>query len=161
MLYHVLKWTSHKQNRVSHSSFGAEIIAAASIDDRGYDLCEMMRQIFPLTKIEHELIVDSKALFDTITTLHEVHEYRLKKAVTMLRDAFECGQLDCLRWLNVKYNFADALTKRNQELFQQVDRVTSSGIWDTRPQTRRSYDRISGIKNQKILLMCSRLREED
>lgn len=127
----MLNWTSHKQKRVSHSSFGAEIIAAADIDDRGYDLREMMREVFPVTGIEHELIVDSKALFDTITTLHEAHEYRLRKTVTMLRDAFESGQLNCLRWLNGRYNIADALTKRNQELFRQVDVITTSGMWDT------------------------------
>lgn len=134
MLYHVINWTSHKQKRISHSSFGAEIIAAVDIDNRAYDLREMFRQIFPGTNIEHELIVDSKALFDTISTLHEAHEYRLRKTVTMLRDAFESGELDCLRWLNGKHNIADALTKRNQELFQQVDKLTSSGIWDTPTQ---------------------------
>lgn len=130
-IYHVINWTSHKQRRTSHSSFGAEIIAAADVDDRGFDLREMLREVFPHTDIDHELIVDSKALFDTITTLHEAHEYRLRRTVTMLRDAFESGQLNCLRWLNGKYNIADALTKRNRELYRQVDVITTSGLWDT------------------------------
>lgn len=71
--YHVLNWTSHKQKIFSHLSFGAEIISAAYIDDRGYYPRETIREIFPHTNVDHEMIVDSKTIFDTITTLHEAH----------------------------------------------------------------------------------------
>lgn len=35
-LYYPLTWSSCKQSRISHSSFGAEIIAAADNDNIGY-----------------------------------------------------------------------------------------------------------------------------
>lgn len=130
-LYHILDWGSHKQNRISHSSFGAEIIAAAEMDSRGYDLRESFRIIFPSANIEHEMIVDSKALFDTITAIHEAHEFRLRRTVTMIRHSFESKELDGLRWIQGKLNIADALTKRNVELFRRLDGITSSGFWKT------------------------------
>ena len=88
-IFHSLSWTRHKQKRVTYSSFGAEILACADAEDRGHDLKESFKSIFPHSKIKHEVLVDSRALFDTITTLHEAKEYRLRKTVTRIRNAFE------------------------------------------------------------------------
>lgn len=129
-VYHAISWTSHKQKRVSYSAFGAEILAAADADDRGFDLKLSLRSILSGNEIRHELFVDARALFDTITTLHEPREYRLRKTVARMRDAFESGELDCVTWIDGKSNLSDALTKNNAELSIRLNTMLSSGIWD-------------------------------
>lgn len=45
-MYHVVYWASRKQRRVCHSSYGAEILACADADDRGYNLKLAMTSLF-------------------------------------------------------------------------------------------------------------------
>lgn len=138
--FYGISWTSSKQKRISHSSFGAEIIVAADMDERGFDLRETIREIFPHSHIKHELILDSKALFDTITTLHESREYRLRRTVSRIRHSFESRELDVVRWLPGRENVADALTKRNKVLWIKLNRLLSTGIWETDMQPGKSHD---------------------
>lgn len=132
VIYHPIGWTSHKQKRVSYSAFGAEILAAADADDRGFDLKLSLRSILPNSDIRHELFVDARALFDTITTLHEPREYRLRKTVARMRDAYESGDLDCVKWIDGKVNLADALTKDNTDLSVKLNNMLASGLWYSR-----------------------------
>lgn len=142
-VFHPLIWGSHKQRRVSYSSFGSEIIAAADADDHGYDLKLSYDSIFSRSKMRHEILVDSRGLFDTITTVHEPREYRLKKTVAKMRDAFEAGELDGVSWIDGKNNLADCLTKWNIELSRRMNKMLTSGIWDS--GITASYH--SGVKN--------------
>ena len=41
--YHTIDWHSARQRRVSYSSFGAEILACADADDRGFNLRQGLR----------------------------------------------------------------------------------------------------------------------
>lgn len=135
-IYHPISWTSHKQKRVSYSAFGAEILAAAETDDRGFDLKLSMASILPDDALRHDLYVEARALFDTITNLHEPREYRLRKTVSRMRDAFESGELVCVAWIDGKYNLADALTKNNEELSRILNVILSQGLWDDRLDVR-------------------------
>ena len=63
-------------------------------------------------KVPFELNVDSRSLFDTITTQHESKDFPLRQAVRSLRESYEAGELSTLRWIAGKTNPADALTKR-------------------------------------------------
>lgn len=128
-IFHAIGWTSHKQKRISHSSFGAEIIACGDMDERGHFIREALRDLFPSSGIKHELCVDSRALFDTVTTLHESKEFRLRPTVTRIRDSFESGELDTLRWVAGIDNVADTLTKANLTLFGKLNNVLASGVW--------------------------------
>lgn len=78
-LFYPILWTSHKQKKVCYSSYEAEILAAADADDRGYHLKESMKSLFPDRELKHELFLDSKSLFESITTLHQTGDYRLRK----------------------------------------------------------------------------------
>lgn len=127
-LFYPLSWSSHKQRRVSYSSFGAEILAAADADDRGFDLKQSFLSLFPHKPLSHELIIDSKALFETITTLHQTSDYRLRKTVSRMRDSFESKQLNVVRWIPGPSNFADALTKRNIIMFKGLNDMLSHGV---------------------------------
>lgn len=129
-VYHLIDWVSCKQRRVSHSSYGAEILACTEADDRGFNLKQAFKSIAPHDEIKHTLIVDSKGLYDTISTLHEGEDYRLKQTVQRIRDSFESGDIDVLRWVQGKANIADALTKRNREMHRMLSKITRTGRMD-------------------------------
>jgi len=126
-LYYMIDWTSSKQRRVSHSSYGAEILACADADDRGFHLKKCLQSFAPTTPLKHVLHVDSRALYDTITTLHEGKEYRLRQTVERIRNSFESKELDVLRWIPGNINIADALTKRNIAMHRLLNKVAVDG----------------------------------
>ena len=109
--FHPLGWSSHKQNRVSRSSSAAEILSIVEAEELGLSLRIALEAISG-RQIPHELNVDSRSLFDTITTQHETKDFRLRQAVTSLRERYEVGDISVLRWIAGKTNPADALTKR-------------------------------------------------
>ena len=75
----------------------------------------------------HMLLVDSKGLYDTISTLHEGREYRLRQTVQSIRDSFESQDIDLLRWVQGHANVADALTKFDLNSFALLNRIARSG----------------------------------
>lgn len=78
------------------------------------------------------MFVDAREVFDTITTLHEPKEYRLRKTVALMRDAFEAGGLDYVTWVYGNHNLADALTKENAELSLRLNVMLAHGLWSSR-----------------------------
>lgn len=126
--YHVVDWSSHKQRRVCHSAYGAEILACTTAEDRGFALKQGLVDLFPHLPCIHQLRTDSKALFDTITTLHECREYRLRQTVQQIRDSFETKELNQIRWIQGHANVADALTKYNPVMHRLMNDVYSSGL---------------------------------
>lgn len=117
-LYYGISWTRNKQRSISHFSFGAELIAAGDNDDMGCCLKETINEMFPPGEMMHELVVDSKSLSDTISSIHKNKEYRLRETVLRLRVAFQSGDTNNIRWVQGKLNFSDALTKRNVGISQ-------------------------------------------
>lgn len=77
--------------------------------------------------IKHELNVDSKGLYDTITTLQEGSEFRLRQTVQRNRDSFESEELDKMRWIQGFANISDALTKCNAQSFKLLNIVSMNG----------------------------------
>lgn len=93
---------------MSRSSHVAEIITAESADDIGYFLKEVLQELFPLKPIKHELLLDSKSIFETITSLHRSVDYLLRKVMANMRDSFELGELNAVRYIPSNLNYADA-----------------------------------------------------
>ena len=91
-------------------------------------MCIRDRMSIASGDIRHVLLVDSKGLYDTITTLHEGKEYRLLQTVQRRRDSFESRDMDVLRWIPGSVNISDALTKRNPTSHRLMNRICSSGI---------------------------------
>ena len=90
--YHFVDWHSAKQSRVSFSSVGAEILAAAYSADRGSYISDCIANLYGFSaKLPFILSVDSHSLYSTITNLHEGKVYRLRPTVASLRDPFEFG----------------------------------------------------------------------
>lgn len=57
-IFHPIDWHSPKQRRVSHSSYGAEILACTEADDRVFHVKQELGTIFTVMKIKHHLKVD-------------------------------------------------------------------------------------------------------
>lgn len=129
-IFHPIDWSSYKQRRVSYSSYGAEILAYAEADDRGYYVKQAIKSIFKDRKIKQELNVDSKGLYDTITTLHEGREFRFRQTVQRIRDSFESEELNVLKWIQGFTNIADALTKHITQTHTTLSHVLSTGTLD-------------------------------
>lgn len=127
-VYHIIDWSSMRQKRVCYSSYGAEILACTEGDDRGYNIKMGLASLFPEQTFTHELNVDSKGLFDTVTTLHEGRDYRLRQTVQRIRDSFESQELNVLRWVQGPVNVADGLTKRNPNSQRLLMRLLNSGV---------------------------------
>jgi len=128
LLYHVTDWYSGKQSRVSFSSIGCEILAAATSCDRAVSMVRAIQLLHDSpSKLPLVLTLDSLGLHGTITTLHDGKDYRLRPTVTRLRDSFEAGEISVLQWVPGKQNISDALTKRNPAMFHTLNQVCSSG----------------------------------
>lgn len=72
---HTIDWISQKTPRISHLYYDAEILTCADGDDMGYRVKMSFRELLRDEGIKHVLHVESKGLFDTITTLHNRCEY--------------------------------------------------------------------------------------
>lgn len=127
-LFHPVDWFSNKQKRVSYSPYGAEILACADADDRGYYFKSGLNSIFKDAAVRNELFTDSRCLYDTITTLHEGKDFRLRPTVQRLRNSFDSRELDFMKWIPGTINPADALTKRNPETTKLLNEMTSTGV---------------------------------
>ncbi|CAN8072610.1 unnamed protein product [Agarophyton chilense] len=128
--YPIRRIAGTKQKRVTYSSFGAEILACAEAEDRRYDMKTTFANIFPKIKIAHYILVDSKAIFDTIRTLHKCREFRLGKTVTIIKDPFEAGERDEITWIPGNLNMTDSLTKRSTVHSAKTNRMFRDGFWD-------------------------------
>lgn len=136
-IFHAIDWASCKKRRDSYSSYGAEILACADADDRGFYVKQTIQSIFNEKKIKHELSVDLKGLFDTIKTLHEGKEYRLRQTVQRIRGSFESEELEVLKWKQGYANIADALSKYNPNSHKLIAHLLNTGFW-TYPNTNHT-----------------------
>ncbi len=128
LVFHVIDWHSSKQCRISFSSIGAEILAAASAVDRSGLMIEGIHAIHdandPLPLV---LNVDSLGLHATISTVHEGKDYMLRPTVARLRDSFESGEIAVLQLIEGQKNIADAMTKRNISMHRVSNQICTSG----------------------------------
>lgn len=107
----VIDWSSSKQRRVTHSSYGAEIIACADADDRDSGLKQILGSLHRTETVRPILHVYSRGLFHTIIKLLDGREYRLRQTVQPIRDSFEAGDIDGLRCVPSSCSIADAQAK--------------------------------------------------
>lgn len=98
-IFDQISWTNHKQLKVSYYSFGDEILEAVDADDRGYDMKMSFNAILSYFSLLHELLVYSRALFDTITAIHKAKESSLINTVSFMRNAFKSEYLDAFKWI--------------------------------------------------------------
>lgn len=129
----LLQYASHRQRRVTHSSFAAEV----------YALLEGMRAVKELAVV-HALVhtgdeyaqapvdvyTDNLSLFNTLDADGVVQPKEVGAAVQELREMYHNGVMSTMTWLRARGQLADALTKagRNTPLQQTV----ASGTYGVR-----------------------------
>lgn len=129
-IYHLIDWASLKQKRISYSFYGAEILACAHANDRVFQLKMALNNLFQSSNMKHEVIVDSRALHAAISSENDGKIFRLRTTVEYIRNSFESEELNSLTWVRGLYNFADALTKRNEEMSSRLNKMISNGSID-------------------------------
>lgn len=110
-LFFPINWSSVNQLKVTHSSYGSEIVAAADADYRGLYLKMILADLGSSFNLDNVLIVDSKSLSDTIKTLYENRENRFPQTVQRIRYSFESRDISAIRWIQTFANLAEALTQ--------------------------------------------------
>jgi hypothetical protein len=99
MLFFITYWHNAGLKCVAFSSTGAEILAAANAADRGLAFTAIVQQFAssPKENALFELTLDSRGTLDTMATLHEGRDFRLRPTVCRLRDAFSSGEINIMR----------------------------------------------------------------
>ena len=117
--FHVISWSSRKSRRPVKSIGAAEILAVGEGIDEG----KMLRGAFSkLLGIEIDLLVvlDSKDLFDTLSTCRNATDRSVRADVNVIRFEFETRVVSRMIWTPGKTNLADPLTKRNSPLIDAL-----------------------------------------
>jgi hypothetical protein len=79
MLYFITDWHNPTLKRVAFSSTGAEILEYANAADRGLALTAIVGQFASAPKqVLFDLTLDSRGTLDTIATLNEGRDFRLR-----------------------------------------------------------------------------------
>jgi hypothetical protein len=65
---------------------------------------------------------------DTLSTLHEGIDFRLRPTACRLRDAFSSGEINIMRWAPGLKNITDALTTRNYAMFSLLNAICVTSI---------------------------------
>ena len=120
-----VEWQSKKQTRVSHSPFGAEVIAASDADDDSFAMKLVLEDIG--YDVYNVLITDSHGLLDTTTTEKLAREKRARRTIQRIRDSFVNRDLEEVRWLEGTRNIADAGTKSNYEMWRKLGQHVEQG----------------------------------
>lgn len=129
----LLLYTSHRQRRVTHSSFAAEV----------YALLEGVREALELAAIHahiHEgdeyrlapidAYTDNLSLYNTLDADGVVQPKEVGAAVQELREFYHGGSISTITWLRAHGQLADALTKAGRDTLLQ--RTLRSGRFGVR-----------------------------
>jgi len=123
---HVLSWSSRKSKRPVKSIASAETLAVGEAIDEG----KLLRNAFErLLNIEIELVIilDSKDLFDTLSTCRNATDRSIRADVNVIRFEFETRAVSRMIWTTGATNLADPLTKHNSPLTQALELLLFDG----------------------------------
>ena len=110
----LIAWSSHRQRRVTHSSFAAEAFsllqglhAALGVADVA---CLLLSGPGGAALPVHAFI-DSRSLYDALTSSATTGSKEVRAAVANLHDHYRLGSLSSVSWLPGSHQLADGLTK--------------------------------------------------
>ena len=138
---HPIHWQSRKLRRVARSSSTAEIIAAADGTDFALHLQNLIAEFTGYLDAElpinppFELRIDSRCLFNLITTIKQPEEAMNRADLAIIREAFATGRLQAVNWTPGYYLIVDALTKDNRTSAAHLLKALREGIYPKHPAT--------------------------
>lgn len=101
---------------------------------------------WPHWPLLHELLFDSKELFETPTTLHTSEDSVLRATVARMRASFESRELNAVRWIPGVRNLSDALTKRNVKMSTKLNALLVNVLWSVDLKGSSVLDRKSWVR---------------
>ena len=125
-VFHTLSWASHRSHRPVKSAGSAETIAAAQALDEGKLLKLAMQAVLQIP-IELILVVDSKDLFDSLTSCRNATDRAIRGDVSVIRYDFETKAVNKVIWIPGSCNLSDPMTKLNSALAQSLQLLLVGG----------------------------------
>jgi len=128
----LLLYVSHRQRRVTHSSFAAETYALLEGVRAALELAAIHAHIhtgdeFHLPPID--VYTDNLSLYNTLDADGVVQPKEVEAAVQELREFYHGGTLATVTWLRARGQLADALTKAGRDTpLQQTIRTNMFGV---------------------------------
>lgn len=124
-IVHAVGWMSRLARRVARSTSTAELLAAADAVDRLTYFKHLLGSIAGTQTTE--LVLDSRSTFHLCSTMKEPEEIKNKLLLASIREEFNTGSMNTIRWTPGSTHLADALTKDNQEVARKLNEVLTSG----------------------------------
>eukprot|EP00171_Calliarthron_tuberculosum_P022021 IDg22021t1 len=125
-IFHTLSWTSHKSKRPVRSIGSAEIIAAGGAIDEGKLIAKAF-EILLSFQIDYHAVLDSKDLWDSLSTCHTPLDKSIRADVSVIRYEFETHNVNKMTWIPGKCNLSDPLTKPNSPLVKSLQLMLFEG----------------------------------
>ena len=125
-LFHTISWSSKKSKRPVRSIGSAETIAAGVAIDEGKLLVMSLKLLLGI-HVDLRVCVDSKDLWDTLTTCHEPTDKSVRADVNVIRYEFETHKVNFMSWIPGKLNMSDPLTKKDSPMNKSLQLMMFSG----------------------------------
>lgn len=110
----LIAWGSHRQRRVTHSSYAAEAFSLLQALHTALDAADVAGLLFDGVTgkgLPVHAFTDSRALYDSISSTSVTGSKEVRAAVAELREHYRLGTLASVTWLPGSYQLADGLTK--------------------------------------------------
>ena len=101
---------SRKLRRVARSTFAAETLMATDAIDATYPLQYLWMEVFG-EQIRTECHTDCRSLYDHAHLHKQITEKLLLVEINSIRESINTGELDNLKWIHSKAQYADGLRK--------------------------------------------------
>lgn len=112
----LVAWGSHRQRRVTHSSFAAEAFSLLQGLLVALDVADVAGLLMygpPGAGLPVHAFIDSRSLYDSLTSSSATGSKEVRAAIADLRDHFRLGTLASVIWLPAHLQLSDGLTKPN------------------------------------------------
>ena len=123
---HTVSWASHFSKRPVKSSGSGVVLAAGDAIDTGKVIAIIYSSLLGMDVYLY-VIVDSKDLYDSLSTCRTPEDKSIRTDLQLLRYNFETHQLNKSIWIPGNANRADALTKHDSALSEKLQLMLFDG----------------------------------
>ena len=123
---HTISWSSTKSKRPVKSIGSAEVFAIGSGIDEGQVIVQAYESVLNM-KLDLVIVVDSKDLYDTISTCRLATDRSIRGDISLMRYDFETHKITRMVWIKGSTNLSDPLTKRDSPLMNSLQLLLYTG----------------------------------
>ena len=116
-----LLWQSRKLRRIAHSTLTAETLALCDAIDAGICLRDMIKELCEVN-LPIRCFTDNQSLVDSIKSLKNPQERRLRTDIASIRESVSCDNLEVIH-VDTSRQLADCLTKNSKMAAQKLKNI--------------------------------------